>query len=47
MNSELLGILIVSIIYWYFNIRKQDYITIDLPLEKMANVSIFENKNLD
>ena len=43
MNSELLSLLIVFLIYWYFNIRKQDYITLDLPVEKMSNVSIFEN----
>jgi hypothetical protein len=42
MNSELLGLLIVFLIYWYFNIRKQNYITMDLPVEKMSNVSIFE-----
>jgi hypothetical protein len=42
MNNELFGLLLVSIIYWYFNIKKQEYITIDLPVEKMSNVSIFE-----
>jgi hypothetical protein len=42
MYNELFGLLIVFFIYWYFNIKKQDYITIDLPLEKMSNVSIFE-----
>jgi len=42
MNKEFIGLLLVFIIYWYFNIRKQDYITIDLPVEKMTNVSIFE-----
>ena len=42
MNKELISLLLVLIIYWYFNIRKQDYITLDLPVEKMSNVSIFE-----
>lgn len=43
MNKELLlSLLTVFIIYWYFNMKKQDYITIDLPIEKMSNVSIFE-----
>jgi hypothetical protein len=42
MYYELFSLLIVFFIYWYFNIKKQDYISIDLPLEKMSNVSIFE-----
>ena len=42
MNNELFGLLLVFIIYWYFNIRKQEYTTIDLPVEKMSNISIFE-----
>lgn len=41
MNNEFFGLLLVFIIYWYFNI-KQEYATIDLPVEKMSNVSIFE-----
>jgi hypothetical protein len=41
MYYELFSLLIVFFIYWYFNIKKQDYISIDLPLEKMSNVSIF------
>ncbi len=43
MNKEFIGLLLVFIIYWYFNIRKQDYITIDVPIEKMSNVFIFES----
>jgi len=42
MKNELLSLLLVFIIYWYFNVRDNDYITIDLPIEKMSNVSIFE-----
>jgi len=42
MNNEIYGLVIVFIIYWYFNIRQQEYIIIDLPVEKMSNVSIFE-----
>jgi hypothetical protein len=42
MINEIFGLFLVLIIYWYFNIREQDYITIDMPLEKMSNVSIFE-----
>ena len=42
MNNELFSLLIVFMIYWYFNMRKQEYVTLDLPVEKMSNVSIFE-----
>jgi hypothetical protein len=42
MYKEFIGLLMVFIIFWYFNIRKQEYVTIDLPVEKMKNVFIFE-----
>lgn len=42
MNKEFISLLIVFIIYWFFNIKNQDYITLDLPIEKMENVFIFE-----
>ena len=42
MNNELFSLLIVFMIYWYFNMRNQEYVTLDLPVEKMSNVSIFE-----
>jgi len=42
MNNEIYGVLLVLIIYWYFNIRNQEYVTTNLPLEKMSNVSIFD-----
>jgi hypothetical protein len=45
MNNELIGLLLVIIIYWYFNIRKQEYVTTNLPPEKMSNVSIFDDFN--
>lgn len=45
MKNELFTILIILIIYWYFNIRKQEYIKINMPIEKMTNVSIFTGLN--
>lgn len=45
MENEFFTILIVLLIYWYFNIRKQEFIKINLPIEKMTNVSIFDGEN--
>lgn len=42
MNKEIFSIILVFFIYWYFNVKKQDYITVNLPIEKMSNVSIFK-----
>lgn len=42
MNYELLGLFIFFLLYWYFNVRKQNYISANVPIEKMSNVSIFE-----
>ena len=42
MNYELIAILIVVFLYWFFNLRKQHFISISIPVEKMSNVSIFD-----
>jgi hypothetical protein len=38
-----ISLLIVFIIYYFFNIREQNYLSINMPREKMSNVSIFNN----
>jgi cbb3-type cytochrome oxidase subunit 3 len=38
----IIAIFILFILYWYFNIREQNIIQVDLPLEKMSNISIFD-----
>jgi len=43
---EIIGIIIVLIIYWYFNIREANVLTISVPLEKMSNISIFDGNNI-
>jgi hypothetical protein len=42
MRLEFFGLLLIIILYWFFNIRDQDYISIPVPAEKMSNVSIFD-----
>ena len=37
----IIAIFILFILYWYFNIRK-NVIQIDMPIEKMQNISIFD-----
>ncbi len=41
-NLELLALLIVLVIYWFFNIREQEILIVDMPLEKMSNISVFD-----
>ena len=36
------ALILLLILYWFFNIREQPVIQITLPPEKMSNVSIFE-----
>jgi hypothetical protein len=38
----LIAIIILLILYWFFNVRNQNVIQIDLPPEKMSNVSVFD-----
>jgi hypothetical protein len=36
------ALILLLILYWFFNISEQPVIKIQLPPEKMSNVSIFE-----
>lgn len=42
IKLEFSALIIVLIIFWYFNIRTQDILTIDIPPETMKNISIFD-----
>ena len=42
MNYELIAVLIVIFLYWFFNLRKENVISVSIPVEKMSNVSIFD-----
>jgi hypothetical protein len=42
MNYELIAVLIVIFLYWFFNLRKENIVSVSIPVEKMSNVSIFD-----
>ena len=46
-KNEVFGVLLVILIYWYFNIRNQDPISINMPIENMKNISIFDGNDLN
>jgi len=46
IKPELIALIIVLIIFWYFNIRTQDVLSIDMPPETMKNISIFDGKKI-
>lgn len=45
MYIELMTIVFLILLFWFFNLRKNQFIVVKIPIESMANVSIFdENK---
>jgi hypothetical protein len=46
IKPELIALIIVLIFFWYFNIRTQDVLSIDMPLETMKNISIFDGNKI-
>ena len=42
MNYEIIAILMVVFLYWFFNLRKENVVSVSIPVEKMSNVSIFD-----
>jgi hypothetical protein len=46
LKIEFIALLFILIIFWYFNIRNQDVILVDMPIENMKNISIFDGNNL-
>jgi hypothetical protein len=42
MNYELIAVLIVMFLYWFLNLRKENVVSVSIPVEKMSNVSIFD-----
>ena len=43
---EFVAVLFVFIIYWFFNIKNQDPISVNIPIENMKNISIFDGGEL-
>ena len=46
IKPELIALILVLILFWYFNIRTQDVLSVDMPPETMKNISIFDGNNL-
>ncbi len=34
----IIGLIIVLILWWYFNIRENEVLRVDIPIEKMTNI---------
>ena len=43
MNYEIIAIIFLIFVYWFFNIKTCNFITIDIPIENMTNIEIFDN----
>jgi hypothetical protein len=44
--NELFAIILLLIIYCYFNIRNQDVLVVQMPIENMKNISVFDGNDL-
>jgi hypothetical protein len=42
VKSEFIALIIALIVFWYFNIRTPDVLSINMPPESMKNISIFD-----
>ncbi len=43
---ELFALIFVVLIFWYFNIRPQDVLVLDVSRETMKNISVFDGNNI-
>ena len=43
---EFIAIILLIIIYWYFNIRNKGVLVVQVPIENMKNVSVFDGNDL-
>lgn len=46
MNIEFIALIIVIILFWFFNIKEQDILQVQMPIENMKNISIFDGNNI-
>jgi len=46
-KNEVIAVLLVVMIYWFFNIKNQDPISVNMPIENMKNISIFDGDDLN
>jgi hypothetical protein len=47
LKIEFIAIIFILIIFWYFNIRNQDILSVEMPIENMKNISIFDGNDLN
>lgn len=46
LKIEFIALLLVLILFWYFNIRNPDILSVEMPIENMKNISIFDGNDL-
>ena len=46
LKIEFFALIFVLIIFWYFNIRDKDMLSVEIPIENMKNISIFNGDDL-
>jgi hypothetical protein len=46
LKIEFIALILILIIFWYFNIRNQDILSVEMPIENMKNISIFDGNDL-
>lgn len=46
LKIEFFALIFILIMFWYFNIRNQDVISVEMPIENMKNISIFDGNDL-
>ncbi len=46
LKIEFFALIFILIIFWYFNIRNQEILTVKMPIENMKNISIFDGNDI-
>jgi len=46
MHYYIIVLLILVLLYWYFILNEQRIIQVNIPIEKMSNISIFNGNNI-
>lgn len=46
MNYIIYAILFLIFLYWYFNKKPQPIMEVNVPIEKMSNISVFNNDEI-
>jgi hypothetical protein len=46
MYIELMTIIFLILLFWFFNLRENQFIIVKIPIEAMSNVSIFDGNKI-